>query len=149
MTTAAQQRRFTVGFAANFVRTHGLTTAAQEAEWRSRRKPGQLTRDDPTFIKHVAKPDAGLGLPNSCWTVVEPFTVERTLGCADTQTFFGSSMVLATVREVVELPRGAEVHNLVGGIFAAIPGRETFAVFCEPMPLQCLMLRESQTSGAL
>jgi hypothetical protein len=142
MTLAAPQRRFPVGFAADFVRTHGLTTATEEAEWRRRRRVGQLTRDDPTFIKYVARLDSGLGSPNSFWTVVEPFTVERELGSADTHTFFGRSMVLAIVREVVELPRGSEVRNLCGGLFAALPDGSTFSIFCEPMPLEKLAIRE-------
>lgn len=146
LTVTRPSRRFPAGFAADFVRTHGLTTASEEAEWRGRRRRGQTTRDEPTFINHVGVPETGLGSPNSYWAVIESFTVERMIGCADTQTFCGRSMVLAIVREIVELAPGAELHHLHGGLLAVLPSGEKFELFREPMPLRKLV-RVAQPLG--
>lgn len=56
------------------------------------------------------------------YLVTDPFQVYKSIGTAESTTYFGRSMALGTVyRELIAAP-GDEIHNLPGGVFLITRG---------------------------
>lgn len=113
---------------ADFERTPGLTPASDEREWRRKRKPGQRSRTNPSFIKTYGLRSYPLGRPNSGWDVIGRMLVETPVGYGESQSFVGCSMCLSTIYEVMEIGSGWRLLNLHGGIFVESPDGERMMV---------------------
>lgn len=61
--------------------------------------------------------ETNLAPANAYYCVTEPFACSIVIGCAETQTYIGRSMVLQKVYRRINAQPGDEVHHLYGGLF--------------------------------